>query len=198
MDVAAVEARPGHLRAFGERTEQPLEPVVVEGEGVDVEGDDELGLGQQHAEVHRQLVADVDRQQQAASTSRVLPGPPARLSDEPLSTAMILVPAGLRRRTTSISTSRWGQEFQLTVTTVVAPGASRSRRRRARARSSGTPRRQPRPRATCWITPRCRQSGLRGLQLRPQAVPLLGVAMGDRPVDSRRQRRGPALRSARA
>jgi hypothetical protein len=37
----------------------------VKREGIDVEGDDELGLAAQHAEVHRQLVADVGGQQQA-------------------------------------------------------------------------------------------------------------------------------------
>ena len=38
-------------------------------------------------------------------------------SEEPLSTTRISVPAGLRRVTTSISTARYSQEFQLTVTT---------------------------------------------------------------------------------
>jgi len=64
MDVAAVQPRPGDLRPFGERSEQPFEPVAMEREGVHVERHHILGLGQQNAQVHRQLVADIDRQQQ--------------------------------------------------------------------------------------------------------------------------------------
>ena len=71
MDVLAVEARSRDLGPGSQRALELLEPAVVEGEGVDVEGDHELGPAQQHTEVECEVVAHVDREQHGADAGEI-------------------------------------------------------------------------------------------------------------------------------